>query len=419
MRGVTHPIALEDWLQDLQHQQLPAAALRRSRMEPLPAHVGLWLDRCLVEPNIPDKRDPHVGRTFLYRVAEEAFRLGESASPAMVHYQDIFKRWERTLRQPAPGVVRRVYRMQASSRILLHPATQETVTEGGLLLHHTYGVPYIPGSALRGAARAWAVGRGLEDPPPGIEKRVDGLTWMDHLFGLQRDEDKESLKEIKERKVADERPDMSGIFDFVDALLVPELPPGSKGAFSPLALDVVNPHYGDYYTKKNRPPPLETSDPVPTHVLTIAPKTTFLLAVETRDAMGGIFEKWLDWMLVHLLDPALREMGIGARTTSGYGRLEIVGLDFKKGAPSPGKAAETGPTRGLAWVKYDKGSGTLGAFFREENARGEMRGPGVKEMVEGLSETSRTKLMKGKEVRLYVAWEAVGNARRIVRIAEE
>lgn len=397
------------------------SAVEPCTLAPLPAHVGVWLDRCLVETTARNPGNAHPGRDLLYRVAIDALRIGKDGNddaPAIREYRTIFARWEQQTRQTVPGIVRRVYRMRALSRIVLHQATNETVTEGALLLHHTYGVPYIPGSALKGAARAWAMGRGLEEPPPGIQanKRIDEMTWMDHLFGLERDSDKEWLKDRKDAGESDDRPDTAGIFDFMDALLVPEAPPKSKKPFSPLALDIVNPHFGEYYTKNTKDasiPPRETSDPVPSHFLTIAPGTTFLLVVETRDVMGTVFSRWLDWMLVALLRPALRELGIGAKTSSGYGRLEILGLTQKTAATE-----EPGETMGIGWVTYMRGESKLRAFFRDENAYAELRGAGVVEMVGGLSDVTRGRLGKGKEVRLRVYWEPVGNARRIVRIAE-
>lgn len=387
----------------------------------VPGHVGLWLDRCLVEETIPKEKEAHPGRDFLVRVAIDALRMSKDSgedAPAIREYRSIFARWEQRMQQSVPGMVRRVYRLRALSRIVLHPATNETVTEGGVLLHHTYGVPYIPGSALKGAARAWAMGRGLEDPPPGIlpNQRIEEMTWMDHLFGLERDSDKEWLQARKDAGESDDRPDTAGMFDFMDALLVPEMPPKAKKTFSPLALDIVNPHFVEYYTKNTGDkvhPPRETSDPVPSHFLTISPGTTFLLVVETRDATGTVFARWLDWMLMELLNPALRELGIGAKTSSGYGRLEILGLARKAAA-----GEEPGPSMGIGWVTYTRGESKLRAFFRDENAYAELRGAAAAEMVGGLSEATRGRLAKGKEVRLRVYWEPVGNARRIVRIAE-
>lgn len=413
-------IALEDWLRAVGDQRFPLPSsidklrrfespLHRATVDPLPGHVGLWLDRCLIEPNVgAGQGDTRPGREFLYRMAMDALRVGAPGeeSLALKQYRVMFARWERVLRQSLPGVVRRVYRMRATSRILLHPATQETVTEGGLLMHHLYGVPYIPGSALKGAVRAYAIARGMDIRPPGVPERLpDEITWIGHLFGLQRDEDNMN---------PDERPDTAGIFDFLDALWVPEVPSGVKGPFSPLSLDVVNPHYGDYYTNKKHPAPRETSEPVPSHVLTVAPGATFLLAVETREWAVGVFEKWLDWMMLNLLVPALGEIGIGARTTAGYGRLAVEGLSGRKEEVSEGAS---GPTRAMGWVSFIKGSGTLRATIQGESPA-EVRGAAAKEMVDGLSDVPRVRLLKGKEVRLYVWWELAGNARQIVKIGE-
>src|SRR6266702_1764661 len=103
----------------------------------------------------------------------------------------------------------------------------ETVLETDLTLHHLYGIPYIPGSALKGLTRAYAVTEEKDFYIPEnkpVDERVPSTdTDNDHpdikrIFGTQKD---------------------SGTVIFLDAM-------PQKGK-AQLILDIMNPHYPDYY----------------------------------------------------------------------------------------------------------------------------------------------------------------------------
>src|SRR2546423_2431027 len=91
----------------------------------------------------------------------------------------------------------------------------ETVLETDLTLHHLYGIPYIPGSALKGLTRAYVTGEVQEHLSKEIDKDSE---LVKQIFGTQKE---------------------AGTVIFFDAM-----PIGGKGAF---ALDIMNPHYPDYY----------------------------------------------------------------------------------------------------------------------------------------------------------------------------
>src|SRR5256714_2429759 len=58
----------------------------------------------------------------------------------------------------------------------------ETVLETDLTLHHLYGIPYIPGSALKGLTRAYVTGEVF--PSKDIEHDNEVVK---HIFGTQKE----------------------------------------------------------------------------------------------------------------------------------------------------------------------------------------------------------------------------------------
>lgn len=214
-------------------------------------HAGLWLDRCYEGETAPGEK---ARREALHRRAMEALRMD---GPGVAAWRAGYARWRRDAL--ADGAARRVLVVETTTRLLLHPNSNASVTDGSVLLHHTWGVPYLPGSALKGVTRAWLRTRW----PSGAEQ-----TKLDHpvLRGL--------FGEVAEA----EGPSQASIFDFHDAMWIPEAPKGQSASWSPLARDVVNPHHSAYYTGTKAPDDHE--EPVPTHRLTIAKGAKFLVVVE-------------------------------------------------------------------------------------------------------------------------------------------
>ena len=157
----------------------------------------------------------------------------------------------------------------------------EHVQETNMTLHHIYGIPYIPGSAVKGVLRHW-----------WLQENEDFL------------DDKGEIDEDKAFKNSDflavfGSQEQRGKVQFLDAY--PE-----EVNF---ATDIMNPHYPKYYNGSE--PPTDHQNPVPINFLTVE-KTTFrfvFLAKEQQhlDHLKGRFQK------------ALKLKGIGAKTAVGYG----------------------------------------------------------------------------------------------------
>lgn len=208
----------------------------------------------------------------------------------------------------------------------------ESVLETGLTLQYLTGLPIIPGSALKGLCRAYAlmvIGAELgilalsasdlkdrEAPTP--------LQYLDDLLASKDEEEQQKL--LRESKLS---PDVllhedaaifreifgstadAGACVFYDAALV-EWPP-SDTLFE---VDVMTPHFRQYYESNGQAAPSDDDNPNPINFLTVAAGTQFEFAVGLRHGQT-------DWSLVtqaaEWLQRALIEMGIGAKTAAGYG----------------------------------------------------------------------------------------------------
>ena len=152
------------------------------------------------------------------------------------------------------------------------------VLETGLTLNPTYGIPMLPGSSLKGITAHYAAGV--------IEPELYGL-----LFGSSDDKEQEA-----------------GFIRFYDAWLVPE---SIKGA---LKHDVMTPHHSGQET------PSDFDEPTPVRFLHVS--GTFEIGIACEDPDPAEREKWTDFVFI-LLHEALKNYGIGGKTRSGYGRMEL------------------------------------------------------------------------------------------------
>jgi CRISPR-associated protein Cmr6 len=147
-----------------------------------------------------------------------------------------------------------------------------SVYETSLLFHRNYGVPIIPGSAVKGVAHHYA----------------------------------EEYRKIPEAAKIFGRRDKKGEVMFFDALPIID----QKRDF--IVLDVMNIHYGDYYQKGEVPG--DWMNPNPVFFLTVE-RVKFRFTIVSKD------EK-LKEKAVELLKEAVSTMGIGAKTSAGYGYFE-------------------------------------------------------------------------------------------------
>ncbi len=181
----------------------------------------------------------------------------------------------------------------------------EHPTENGFLFHHSLGVPYLPGSMLKGLTRSFAVQ--WED--------IDGEE-IARVFGP---------------------PPASGALSvgsvvFFDAL--PTVP-------VKLTMEVMTPHYQPWY-QADRPaarPPADWYDPTPIPFLALAPGARFLFAVGPRRPQNPQDRKDTETARAWL-EKALDWLGAGAKTAIGFGRFEKAGARQQRDAALAKEAAK-------------------------------------------------------------------------------
>ncbi|HLH60324.1 MAG TPA: type III-B CRISPR module RAMP protein Cmr6 [Ktedonobacteraceae bacterium] len=230
------------------------------------AHAELWLDRYMDDVEKSEKRSAFVAEVSTISI------------PTI--YETFYNRWIQELE--SLGAKKREAHVKTRMIVGLG---DESVLETSVTLHKTYGVPYIPGSALKGLAASYARQRLTEDWQKGREA-------YQVIFG---------------------DPDEAGYITFFDALYIPE--PGTKKRV--LYPDVISTHHQKYYQNFAQTP-ADWDDPIPIPFLTATGDYMIALAAPELNERDAWIEKTFT-----ILKYALADMGIGAKTSSGYGRLEL------------------------------------------------------------------------------------------------
>ncbi|MGQ0794193.1 MAG: type III-B CRISPR module RAMP protein Cmr6 [Deltaproteobacteria bacterium] len=168
-----------------------------------------------------------------------------------------------------------------------------SVLETSMMLHRVYGFPIIPGSGLKGLAKAYAnTVEGIDDS----DKRITDVFGLQPTLKNSQDNGDESKPKSSQGKVV-----------FFDAIPV---------KFPKLKLDIMNPHYQDYYSDSSgKTPPADYLSPNPIFFLTLDGGAEFYFAVASReDSLAKLAKGWLE--------NGLKELGVGAKTSAGYGYFE-------------------------------------------------------------------------------------------------
>ena len=244
----------------------------------LSPHAGLWLDKFIIHQEgsgDAPKKDKATPKNLLVK---------ETASiPVPEDYQNVFyQRWQAALLNLQARAIAKVGFAAVQGRMAVGLG-DESVLETSVTLHRTYGVPVIPGSALKGLAASFA------------RNRIGGL-WA---------------KGQPAYKTVFGKTEESGYVVFHDALYVPRSASGQ-----PLRRDVITVHHPDYYQNKRDAAPADWDDPNPVPFLSATGE--YLIALS---AIPGC-EIWLEraWEILKL---AVEQEGIGAKTSSGYGRMKL------------------------------------------------------------------------------------------------
>jgi CRISPR-associated protein Cmr6 len=178
--------------------------------------------------------------------------------------------------------------------------------ETSMTLHHIYGIPYIPGSAIKGITRHWIILKFADDiareTKEDFEKIIDKISSaIESDYDINRQIDEINFKDILDIFGTQKH---EGKIIFFDAFPIENIK---------LKTDIMNPHYPDYYTKNEHP--TDWQSPRPIKFLTIDSNTEFQFYIAGKD------KELLD-KTKKLLIEALKNYVIGAKTSLGYGIFE-------------------------------------------------------------------------------------------------
>lgn len=213
------------------------------------------------------------------------------------------------------------FRASTTGPLTLHLARASGLENAGIHLHPVYGFACLPGSGLKGMARAWAETVWLADQ----ENRADAWNEILAVFGwAPRSEDGKCWKP----KNADEpKGSRTGSVVFHDAWPMewPRLEP-----------DIINNHHKGYYAGTDDPGDWEK--PEMAHFLSVATDTAFDFALTPRIAADGEGSRRLT-LALKWLQAALTYGGAGAKTNAGYGRFQLEGRSLS--VPSAARSIST------------------------------------------------------------------------------
>lgn len=253
------------------------------------------LCRRKIEPLLRDhfaalgRRAPHCGLLLARGLTEfpegEAAGTRKAAHIAAIaglavadFYRLAFARWQDATADPQRFAA---FSARLNGRLYLG-VTRDNALESGVSVAHTYGMPIIPGSAVKGLCRASAD------------------AWLDHpeasrwLFG----------NPAAERGDPPADAEIGGII-FHDAWWVPE------DGQQPFVAEVITPHHADYYGSEGRAAASDFDAPLP------APQ------IAVRGSFHFVIEGPPLWTRLArcLLETGLQQRGIGGKRSSGYGHF--------------------------------------------------------------------------------------------------
>ena len=211
---------------------------------PPTAHPGLVFDKFsdgwTPDGHIADGAKPSFYRDTVRRAAGAANTLQPGLKTALARRQAL-----------VDSLGGATFRLVTESRLVSGLGTGHPF-DAGFVWHRTLGIPYLPGSSLKGVAREWM-------------RETEGADQAARLFG-------------PEGSSADRKPATGALIVFDGLPVAPPI----------LEVDVMNPHYGDYYVDvRGRTPPASYHSPIPVSFLTVSAGQSFVFAVARRPGFSA------------------------------------------------------------------------------------------------------------------------------------
>lgn len=184
-----------------------------------------------------------------------------------------------------------------------------TAYNNGFLLHKLYGVPYLPGQAIKGVLRHYVITTYFDSK--------EETAWKNPSFRMLLGNEEVENNENNDKPTKANQ----GKAIFLDAF-------PTNDDFK-IEADIMNPHNTKYYDQSNLTEyPNDTTNPTPIKFLTLKEaKFNLSVFVPKEYEMDNIFftesGKWGNpkEAIEQLMIDAMEIQGIGAKTNLGYGRL--------------------------------------------------------------------------------------------------
>lgn len=248
------------------------------------AHAGLWYDKfCNTSPALTGKKP---GRRAKRDNSQDTWksRWIKQFNNKPVGDREQLQESSRRREQLIKAQGGRCIQLDTRARFITGMGRAHPM-ENGFAWHPTLGVPFLPGSSLKGLVRAWATS--WADAPDELLQ----------IFGT---------------------PARAGSVVFLDAL--PTTP-------TRLQADIMTPHVSPWYQASPgeltpAKAPADWHAPTPIPFLTVAAGQTFQFALlpattlSSSRAADKVLEQTLSWLKL-----ALNWLGAGAKTSAGYGRF--------------------------------------------------------------------------------------------------
>ncbi len=172
----------------------------------------------------------------------------------------------------------------------------EHPTENGFSFLNPYGLPYLPGSGVKGVVRRAAI-----ELAEGYDGETKGWNCeaIDSLFGT---------------------PDQAGLLQFWDAIPKPNV--------GKLDIEVMTPHFSEYYQENGAPH--DSGSPNPILFLAVPPGSEFeFYVVRKHSRLGAAVPEW-QFLVREAMFYAFDWLGFGAKTAVGYGAMKRSEKEIKK-----------------------------------------------------------------------------------------
>ncbi len=276
--------------------------------------------------------------------------------------------------------------------------------ENGFAFLNPYGLPYLPGSGVKGVVRQAA--RELASGEWGDTSGWD--RGESYLFRIGKEEITLSLFDVLfgRETPSGESGHVRGALSFWDVF------PQIEG--ERLAVEVMTPHQGHYYQQGGTPH--DSGSPNPINFLTVPPKSRFTFHVLCdRGRLRRLApplaegEHWKG-LVEAAFQHAFQWLGFGAKTSVGYGAFmpaaqsaRIGGQPTESTPPPTPRTPEPEARNETVWrqarLQYNRQNGTLTAIA-PNNARASVFDERAQELLSRLPEDLRRKVLTNQFVRV-------------------